>query len=247
MRFPVRATATKLSIRERASAQSPLRRWSMPAVKWAKPMVNACWLGSARRGAPAFYFGASPEPAGPAGGLDQQDPAPTPGGETKPEIFLNPSAREPGRVAGGQFNHPIILTPEVIHLHEIARGEDTKSQVPEAPRDLQRAGAGHERLVELTEQRVGHRHERINPAAPTVVVQPLGNGFGLAQALQHPLAFAELAQHQTQLETELEALLQRGLALRQRLEDVQRLLERFGSLEVGRSRARKPTRLEPVA
>ena len=35
----------------------------------------------------------------------------------------------------------------------MAGGEDAKSQIPEAPGDLQRAGTGHERLVQLAEQR----------------------------------------------------------------------------------------------
>ena len=112
-----------------------------------------------------------------------------------------------------------IVAPEVMRLREIARGEDAKSQVPEAPGDLQRAGAGRERLVQLAELGVDVRHEGADPAAPAVVVQPLGEGLGLAQALQHPPAFAELDQRRTQLETDIEALLQRGLALRQRLED----------------------------
>ena len=168
---------------------------------------------------------------------DQPGPIPDRWGYGKSESLVDPIGRQHGEVAGGQLNHPLILTPEVMRLHEIARGEDAKSQVPEAPGDLQRAGAGHERLVELTEQRVGDRHERIDPAAPAVVVQPLGKGLGLAQALQHPPAFAELNQHRTQLEAEIEALLQRGSGLRQRLEDMQRLLEGSGSLAVGPSRA----------
>ena len=81
------------------------------------------------------------------------------------------------------------------------------------------------------------RHESADPAAPAIVVQPLGESLGLAQTLQHLPASAELAQHRTQLETELEALLQRGPALRQRLEEMQRLLEGFDSLAVGPSRA----------
>ncbi len=75
----------------------------------------------------------------------------TDGGAASPEILVDPIGRQHGEVVGGQFNHPLILTPEVMRLHEIARGEDAKSQVPEAPGDLQRAGAGRERLVQLAE------------------------------------------------------------------------------------------------
>ena len=73
---------------------------------------------------------------------------------SKSEILVDPVGRQRGEVAGGQFNHPIILTPDVMRLREIACGEDAKSQVPEAPGDLQRAGAGRERLVQLAELRV---------------------------------------------------------------------------------------------
>src|SRR5260370_24018050 len=51
------------------------------------------------------------------------------------------------------------------------------------------------------------------------------NRSARAQALQHPPDFTELAQHRPQLEADLEALLQRGRALWQRLEDTQRPLE----------------------
>jgi hypothetical protein len=105
-----------------------------------------------------------------------------------------------------------------MHLREIARGDDADAQVPEAPSDLQRAGAGHERLVQLAEIVVNIRHERVDAAASAVVVQPLGEGLGLAQEFQLPPAFTELVQHRPQLEADLEALLQCGRALPQRLE-----------------------------
>ena len=124
--------------------------------------------------------------------------------------------------------------------------EDAESQVPEAPGDLQRAGAGHERLVQLAEQRVDVRHERADPASPAVVVQPLGEGLGLAQALQRPPDFTELAQHRPQLEADLEALLQRGRALRQRLEDAQRLLEPDPGVRERRPRGRLESGLPEI-
>ena len=124
--------------------------------------------------------------------------------------------------------------------------EDAESQVPEAPGDLQRAGAGHERLVQLAELRVGVRHERADPASPAVVVQPLGEGLGLAQALQHPPDFTELVQHRPQLEADLEGLLQRGRALRQRLEDTQRLLEPAPGVRERRPRGRLESGLPEI-
>ena len=96
-----------------------------------------------------------------------------------------------------------------MRLLEINRGEDAESQVAEAPGDLQRTGAGHERLVQLAELRVDVRHERADTASPAVVVQALGESLGLAQALPHPPDFTEQAQHRPQLEADLEGLLQR--------------------------------------
>jgi hypothetical protein len=112
-----------------------------------------------------------------------------------------------------------------MRLFEKARGEDAESQVPEAPGDLQRASAGHERLVQLAEIVVDVRHERTDLTAPAVVVQSLGDAFGLAQVLPAPAGIRQLVQHQAQLQADLEALLQRGRALRQHLEEAQRLLE----------------------
>jgi hypothetical protein len=112
-----------------------------------------------------------------------------------------------------------------MHLPEKACGEDAESHVPEAPGDLQCAAAGHERLVQLAEPRVVVRREGVDPTSPAVVIQPLGERLGLAQALQHSPAFTELLHHRAQLEADLERLLQGGLAFRQRLEDPQRVLE----------------------
>jgi hypothetical protein len=68
-------------------------------------------------------------------------------------------------------------------------------------------------------------HENADPASPAVVVQPLGKGLGLAQQFQLTPAFTERGQHRPQFEADLEGLLKRGLALRQRLESAERLLK----------------------
>ena len=94
--------------------------------------------------------------------------------------------------------------------------------------------------------RVGVRHERADPTSAAVVVQPLGEGLGLAQALQRPPDFTELAQHRPQLEADLEALLQRGRALRQRLEDAQRLLEPGPGVRERRPRGRLASGLPEI-
>ena len=59
-RFPARDHRDRSArSAERACAQSPLRRWSMPAAKWARPTVNACCVGSASRIASASCSAAS--------------------------------------------------------------------------------------------------------------------------------------------------------------------------------------------
>ncbi len=90
------------------------------------------------------------------------------------------------------------------------------------------------------------REDTADLTPSVVVVEPLGESFGLAEVLSKPPAFTELAQHRTQLEAEIAALLQREPALRQRLEEMQPLLEGFDSLEVGRPRACKLTRPAPI-
>jgi hypothetical protein len=67
-----------------------------------------------------------------------------------------------------------------VRLLKIARGEDAKSQVPEAAGHLQRASASHESFVELAKIVLDVRHERADPASPPIVVQALGEGFGLS-------------------------------------------------------------------
>src|SRR5215472_17599337 len=118
-----------------------------------------------------------------------------------------------------------MLAAAVVRLLEGATGGNAKSYVSEAPGDLQRASASHERLVQLAEQCVEGRHGGAGPAAPAVVVQPLGEGVCLQQALERRRDFAELDQGRPQLDADVEGLLQRGRALRQRREDLQRLLE----------------------
>jgi hypothetical protein len=135
------------------------------------------------------------------------------------EILVDPVGGQGREVIDGQLGRLLVLTPEVVRLLEIARGEDAESQVPEARGDLQCAGASRERLVQLAEIVVDIRHERADLPSSAIVVQPLGEGLGLAQALQRSPAFTErAAQHRPQLESDVEGLLQCGLALRQRLE-----------------------------
>jgi hypothetical protein len=112
-----------------------------------------------------------------------------------------------------------------MRLPEIARGEDAESQVPEARGDLQCAATSHEGLAQCAELRLDVRHDGADPTAPAVIVQPLGDSLGLTQTLERALGFDEQLQHRSQLEADVEGLLQCGLALRQCREDTQCLLE----------------------
>src|SRR5687768_13076791 len=97
-----------------------------------------------------------------------------------------------------------MLAPEEMHLCEKARGKDAKPQVPEAPGDLQRASAGRKPVVQLAEPAVHAGHDRADPAAPAIVIHPLGEGLGFAQTLQRPPEFAELDYHLSQLDADIE-------------------------------------------
>jgi hypothetical protein len=93
---------------------------------------------------------------------------------------------------------------------------------------------------------VDGRHERADPASAAVVVQPFGESLGLAQTLQRPPDFTELVQHWPQLETDLEGQLQRGRALRQRIENAERLLEPDPGVLERRPRGRLESRLPEI-
>ena len=165
------------------------------------------------------------------------------GGSERLVVRVGGQRRE---VVGRQLDHPLVLAAEVVRLLEIGRGQEAESPVSEAPGDLQRPGAGHQRLVQLAELRVGVRHDRADPASAAVVGQCFGEGLGLAQALQHPPVLAELAQHRPQLEADLEALLERGRALRQRREHPQRLLEPAPGFRERRPRRRLESGLPEI-
>ena len=211
----------------------------MPAAQWARPTVNACCVGSASRIASASYSAASANRPSWARLMTSQAAIVDRCRRGDSEILVDPVGGQRREVVGGQLDHPLVLAPVGnAPARDRSWSRMRSSQVPEAPGDLQRAGAGRERLVQLAEQRVDVRHERADPASPAVVVQPLGEGLGLAQALQRPPDFTELVQHRPQLEADLEGLLQRGLALRQRLEDAERLLEPDPGVRERRPRGR---------
>src|SRR5262249_12237107 len=81
------------------------------------------------------------------------------------------------------------------------------------------------RLVQLAELRMNAGHERPAPALPTLIAQPGSNAFRLAQALEYPPRLAELGEDGSQLQTDLEGLLEEHRASGQGLQDRERLLE----------------------
>ena len=127
----------------------------MPAAKWARPTVYACCVGSASRIASASYSAASANRPSSARLMTSQAAIVDRWRCGSSEILVDPVGGQRREVVGGQLDHPLVLAPVVMRLLEIGRGEDAESQVPEAPGDLQRAGAGHERLVQLAEHASG--------------------------------------------------------------------------------------------
>jgi len=164
----------------------------------------------------------------------------------EPEILRGGISRQQGQVLGGKDRHAFVLAAVEMHLLEDGRGGNDEFQVTEAPGDLQRLRTGGKRFVQLTEQRVNDRREAEDPAAPAVVVKTLGEDLRFLQALQRPPDSAELDQRLWQFEADIEGLLERGRALRQRREGSQRPIEEFDSLAVGPSRVGKPARLDRI-
>jgi hypothetical protein len=63
------------------------------------------------------------------------------------QILVDQVGGQRCEVSGGQLDNPLVVAPIAMHLLEIHRGLNAEPQVPEAPRDLQRPGASHKRLV----------------------------------------------------------------------------------------------------
>ena len=71
------------------------------------------------------------------------------------ERLVDPVGGQRREAIGGQLDRLLEIAPVEMRLREIGRGQDAEPQVPEAPGNLQCAGAGHQRLVRLAKQRVG--------------------------------------------------------------------------------------------
>src|SRR5262245_63688428 len=107
------------------------------------------------------------------------------------EILVDPLGGQGAQVARGQLDDPFVVAPEVVSLLEIRRGQNAESQIPEAPGDLQPAGAALDSMVQLPEQRTEVGRDGADLAPPTIIVQPVGQGLGLAQALQRRAELAD--------------------------------------------------------
>src|SRR5260370_29835677 len=66
------------------------------------------------------------------------------------ETLAGPVGGEHREAIGGQLDRPREVAPELMRLREIGPGQDAESQVPEARGNLQRAGACHQRLLQLS-------------------------------------------------------------------------------------------------
>src|SRR5262249_42137530 len=82
------------------------------------------------------------------------------------------------------------------------------------------------------------RHEGADLASPTIVVQSFSKNLGFPQAFQQSSTFPELNQNLPQLQTDLEAPLQRELTIRQPLEGDERLFKPCSGVLEGRARLR---------
>jgi hypothetical protein len=111
------------------------------------------------------------------------------------EGLVDPVGGQRRQVFGGQLDHSVVVAPEEVRLLEIGCGDKAQPQVAETPRDLEGAGAGNERLVQLAKIVVSGRHEGAHASSPAVVVQPFGERLGLAQPLQRQPDLTELSQH----------------------------------------------------
>ena len=80
---------------------------------------------------------------------DQPGAIPDRWGCDESKILVDPGGGQRRQVVDSQLRHPLVFASEVMRLLEKRRGEDAESQISEAPGDLQRAGASHERLVQL--------------------------------------------------------------------------------------------------
>ena len=164
--FPVRSTAIWRSIS--ACAVRPV---ALDEVERARGVVGqadgvrvARWSGEPDH--LGFVFGRLGEPAQ-VGEADEQPEAIVDRGRlAASKELVDPVGRQRREVVRGQLDHSRVFAAVVVRLREIGRGENAESQVPEAPGDLQRAPAAHERLVRLVEPRVDVRHEGADAPAP---------------------------------------------------------------------------------
>src|SRR5262249_36944410 len=149
-------------------------------------------------------------------------------------------------IVDAQLDHPLVLALKVVDLLERAYGVNVESGVAQPLSDLQRAGTSDQGLVQQAGLCLGVRHHCVDATTPPVVAQPFREGLGLAEARQHSLPFTELIQHRSQVESDVERLLERGLVLRQGLENTQRLIEPTPSVVRRRSRGRSQPRLPEI-
>jgi hypothetical protein len=158
------------------------------------------------------------------------------------ERLGSPVGGQHREVVGGELDDPLVVASMIVRLFQNIGGEEAEFQIADPLGDLPSAGAVGERLVKLADQRVSHRHERADLAAPAVVVQLLGERVGLAQAFEDVPVLTELVQRRPQLQANVEALLQRGVISGQVLERSERAREARHRLPFCEPIERRPPR-----
>ena len=152
------------------------------------------------------------------------------------EMVVDRVRGQRAEIVGGERDDALVVAAVAMRLLEIAGGDDAQRHVVQPLGDLQGARTAVERLIQLVERRLHGGHEGADLAAAPVVLQLRGDDLGLAQMFELAPAFAQLAEHRPQVETQLKTAPQRGLALRQVLQDPERLL--VARAGVGQRRAR---------
>ena len=210
----------------------------MPAAKWAKPMVNACCVGSASRIASASYSAASANRPSSARLMTSQVAIVDRWRCSKSERLVDPVGGQRREVAGGQLDHPLVLAPEVdapardsswrgcgVSSPRGARRSPARGCRSRAPRPARRAASG--RCV-MNAQTRPRRRSSFNRSARASASRRRSS---IRRTSPSWLSTGRSSRRISKACSSVDWL--SGSASR----SMQRLLEGFDSLAVGRSRA----------
>lgn len=98
---------------------------------------------------------------------------------------LVPAVRGQRREARvGKVDDTLVLAVQVVHLLEARHRRDAQLQVTERARPRERRRPGGERGIQLAQRREDVRLERADTRAAAIVLQSIGEGLRLLQAVQ---------------------------------------------------------------